>query len=250
MNFKIVLLTLLLSSSFQSQAQKLSIVFIGNSITQGKGGPNGFPPPTHTVNFLKEKKGVEDVSFVNVGKSGSTTLDWLPDSGRWYALARKAADSLYLQKDHQLIFSMKLGTNDSAIQGPNGAPVSKEGYRKNMETIISELLTKYPGSKVIVHHPIWYSENTYNSSKYLKEGLERLESYVPEIDDMVSGYKKTYPGRVFKGDTKAFKYFKKHYLKLLKPEKGQAGTFYLHPNEEGVVVLGKYWARAIEKAVL
>ena len=255
MNFRPAFLSFLLLLTLQTQAQKLSIVFIGNSITQGKGGPNGFPPPTHTVNFLKEKKGVEDVLFINVGKSGSTTLDWLPghdrpDGGKWYALAKKAADSLFLQKDHQLIFSMKLGTNDSAIQGPNGAPVSKDGYRKNMETIISELLTKYPGSKVIVHHPIWYSENTYNSSKYLKEGLERLDSYVPEIDDMVSDYKKTYPGRVFKGDTKAFKYFKKHYLKLLKPEKGQAGTFYLHPNEEGVEVLGKYWAKAIEKAVL
>ena len=240
-------------SSTLVQAQnktKLAIVFIGNSITQGKGGPNGQAPPTHTVNFLKENKGVEDVSFVNVGKSGSTTLDWLPGSGRWYGLAKKAADSLFQQKDHQLIFSMKLGTNDSAIQGPNGAPVSKEGYRKNMETIISELLTKYPGSKVVVHHPIWYSENTYNSSKYLKEGLERLESYVPEIDNMISDYKKTYPDRVFKGDTKAFKYFKKNHLKYFKPEKGQAGTFYLHPNEEGTAVLGKYWGKAIAKAVL
>ena len=253
MKIKTAFFFLLLALQTYANAQNktnLTLVFIGNSITQGKGGTNGQPPPTHTVNFLKEKKGIEDISFINVGKSGSTTLDWLPLSGKWYGLATKAADSLFLQKDHQLIFSVKLGTNDSAIQGPNGAPVSKEGYRKNMETIISELLDKYPGSKVIVHHPIWYSENTYNSSKYLKEGLERLESYIPEIDDMVSDYKKTYPDRVFKGDTKAFKYFKKNYLKLLKPEKGQAGTFYLHPNEEGVEVLGKYWAKAIEKAVL
>jgi len=95
---------LLLTLQTQAQAQKLSLVFIGNSITQGKGGTNGQPPPTHTVNFLKGKKGIEDVSFVNVGKSGSTTLDWLPLSEKWYGLATKAADSLFLQKDHQLIF--------------------------------------------------------------------------------------------------------------------------------------------------
>lgn len=125
---------------------------------------------------------------------------------------------MYLQKDYQLLFSIKLGTNDSAIQGSSGAPVSKEDYRKNMETIISELLKKYPGSKVIVHHPIWYSTNIYNSSKYLKEGLDRLETYIPEIDRMIADYKISNPELVFKGDTKALKYFKKHYLKLLKQE--------------------------------
>ena len=226
---------------------KLSIVFIGNSITQGKGGEKGFPPPTHAVNFLKEQKGIEDVSFANVGRSGSTTVDWLPETGKLFLLATKAADSLYLLKDHQLIFSIKLGTNDSAIEGPNGAPVSKEGYKKNMQTIVSELLNKYPGSKVVIHHPIWYSTNTYNRSKYLAEGLERLQSYIPELDAMISEYKKTEPGRVFKGDTKAFKYFKKHHLKYFKPENGQQGVFYLHPNEEGVAVLGKYWGKAIGK---
>jgi lysophospholipase L1-like esterase len=229
---------------------KLAIVFIGNSITQGKGGDKSLPPPTNAVNYLKAQKGVSDVMFVNIGKSGSTTLDWLPSSGKYAPLVVKAADSLFLRKDHQLIFSMKLGTNDSAIEGPNGAPVSKESYKKNMQIIISDLLTKYPGSKVIIHHPIWYSENTYNRSKYLKEGLERMKSYIPELDAMVSEYKKTDPGRVFQGDTKAFKYFKKHHLELLKPENGQQGTFYLHPNEAGVVILGNYWGKAIAKTFL
>lgn len=250
MNLSTLLLLLITLTTQAQKAQNLAIVFIGNSITQGKGGPDGFPPPTHAVNYLKEQKGVQDVAFANLGRSGSTTLDWLPESGKYFVKVIEAADSLFLKKDHQLVFSMKLGTNDSAIQGPNGSPVSKEDYKKNMQTIISTLLKKYPGSKVIVHHPIWYSTNTYNGSKYLKEGLDRLETYIPEIDGMISDYKTSDPGRVFKGDTKAFKYFKKHYLKLLKPEKGQQGTFYLHPNEEGVVILGKFWAKAIEKRML
>ncbi|MBE9460856.1 GDSL-type esterase/lipase family protein [Dyadobacter subterraneus] len=251
MNLKPTLLLLLITlTTYAQKNQNLAIVFIGNSITQGKGGPDGFPPPTHAVNYLKEQKGVQDVVFANLGRSGSTTLDWLPGSGKYFVKVIEAADSLFLKKDHQLVFSMKLGTNDSAIQGPNGSPVSREDYKKNMQTIISTLLKKYPGSKVIVHHPIWYSTNTYNSSKYLQEGLDRLETYIPEIDGMISEYKTSDPGRVFKGDTKAFKYFKKHYLQLLKPEKGQQGTFYLHPNEEGVVVLGKFWGKAIEKRIL
>jgi len=250
MNLTPTLLLLLITLTTQAQkARNLAIVFIGNSITQGKGGPNGFPPPTHTVQFLREQKGVQDVVYANWGRSGSTTLDWLPGSGKYFVKTMEAADSMYMKKDHQLLFSMKLGTNDSAIQGPNGSPVSKEDYRKNMQTIISTLLKKYPGSKVIVHHPVWYSTNTYNSSKYLEEGLDRLETYISEIDGLISDYKTSEPGRVLKGDTKAFGYFKKHHLQLLKPEKGQQGTFYLHPNEEGTIVLGKFWAKAIEKRI-
>lgn len=251
--FILIFASLLLAGVTLVEAQdktNLSIIFIGNSITEGKGGPNGFPPPTHAVKFLKEEKGAQDVLFANVGKSGSTTVDWLPGSGKLFVRATQAADTLFLKKDHQLVFSLKLGTNDSAIEGPNGSPVSKELYRKNLQTIISELLTKYPGSKVVIHHPIWYSENTYNRSKYLKEGLERLKTYIPEIDALVTQYKTTNPGQVFRGDTKAFRYFKRHSLQLLKPEKGQQGTFYLHPNEEGVAVLGKFWGKAIAKAVL
>lgn len=251
--FILIFASLLLAGVTLVEAQdktNLSIIFIGNSITEGKGGPNGFPPPTHAVKFLKQEKGAHSVLFANVGKSGSTTVDWLPGSGKLFVRATQAADTLFLKKDHQLVFSLKLGTNDSAIEGPNGSPVSKELYRKNLQTIISELLTKYPGSKVVIHHPIWYSENTYNRSKYLKEGLERLKTYIPEIDALVTQYKTTNPGQVFRGDTKAFRYFKRHSLQLLKPEKGQQGTFYLHPNEEGVAVLGKFWGKAIAKAVL
>lgn len=229
---------------------KLSIVFIGNSITQGKGGDNGQTPPAHAVNYLKAKKGVDEVLYANVGRSGSTTVDWLPETGKYFSLATTAADSLYLQKDHQLLFSMKLGTNDSAIEGPNGAPVSKENYRRNVQTIVSELLKRYPESKVIIHHPIWYSTNTYNRSKYLAEGLERLETYVPQLDALIKDYQTSEPGRVFKGDTKAFKYFKKHHIQLFKPENGQQGVFYLHPNVEGTKVLGEFWGKAIAKRVL
>jgi hypothetical protein len=68
--------------TLQTQAQtKLSIVFIGNSITQGKGGDNGLPPPTHAVNYLKEQKGIEDVLFINVRKEWVYNIGLA--SGEW-----------------------------------------------------------------------------------------------------------------------------------------------------------------------
>lgn len=246
----VFLFTILNATAQKSEGKKLAIVFIGNSITERPGTKGGEAPPFYTTEFLKTKKGIADVRFANAGKSGATTVDFLPGSGKRFAKVISSADELTGKyPDYQLIFSIKLGTNDSAIHGPNGSPVSPENYRKNLETIINELLSRYPTSKVIVNHGIWYSTNTYNGSKYLEEGLLRLQSYFPQVDKMVKEYRNTHKGRVLLGDTKAFRYFKKHHEKLFLPENGQQGIFYLHPNEEGAKVLGNYWANAISKAL-
>ena len=84
---------------------------------------------------------------------------------------------------------------------------------------------------------------------YLKEGLNRLQSYYPVLQSLVEEYAKRFPGQVFMGDTEAFDYFKANYLTDLFPEDGNAGTFYLHPNEKGAAVLGEFWGKAILKAV-
>jgi len=140
-----------------------------------------------------------------------------------------------------------LGTNDSAITGPNGSPVSPESYRQNLTMIADRLLSAFPGCIVILQRPIWYSPNTYNHSKYLREGLSRLQTYFPQIDQLAATYAVTNPGQVFTGDKKGFKYFRKHYLTDLQPEQGQAGTFYLHPNKKGASVLGELWGKSIYK---
>jgi hypothetical protein len=140
-----------------------------------------------------------------------------------------------------------LGTNDSAIEGPLGSPVSSRDYGKNMKVIIDRLLEDYPDSKIIIHHPIWYSSNTYNRSKYLQEGLTRLQTYFPVIDALVKNYSKTNPGQVFTGDKLAFSYFKEHHLTHMEHENGQQGIFYLHPNKKGSNELGRFWGKAISK---
>jgi hypothetical protein len=51
------------------------------------------------------------------------------------------------------------------------------------------------------------------------------------------------------GDTDGFDYFKTHYKNELFPEKGNAGTFYLHPNRKGASALGELWGKAILVAI-
>ena len=44
-------------------------------------------------------------------------------------------------------------------------------------------------------------------------------------------------------------FFEKNYARYHVPEQGNAGTFYLHPNEAGAKRLAKFWTATIVKAV-
>jgi len=246
----ILLLLQLNTTKAQKAKQNYNIVFIGNSITHGSGlpDPETQAPPVIAVKKLREYKHLGKLQFSNVGKSGSTTLDWLPENKRLFITAEKAAGKYVNDEAATLLFSIVLGTNDSAIKGPHGAPVSPEDYHANLLKIANRLLEEYPKCKIIFQYPTWYSENTYNTSKYLKEGLERLQSYFPEIDAVVKSYEISHPNTVFSGNKKVFAYFKKHPA-LFQNEKGQQGIFNLHPNAEGAAQLGTFWAKAIHKAV-
>jgi lysophospholipase L1-like esterase len=239
--FKISLLIpigvlLCVTSTFAQAKKDINIVFIGNSITYGAGlaDPATEAPPV--------------IAVVNQGHGGYTTVDFLPSTNGVFKDVEKAALA-FANKQALLIFSVKLGTNDSAIEGPRGAPVFPEVYYQNLKAIADSLLKEFPGSLVIFQHPVWYSPNTYNGAKYLAEGLERLQNYMPQIDQLVVDYAVTYPKRVFVGDTKAFDYFKKHSLTDLQAESGHAGTFYLHPNKQGAAALGTFWGEAINRVL-
>jgi lysophospholipase L1-like esterase len=236
---------LIICSFYFSIKQKVNIVFIGDSITQGEEGST--PSPDFAIAFLKQQLGADQVKFSNQGVSGCTTVDFLPSTATHFREVAKAADNFYANKQAILIFSIMLGTNDSAIDGPLGSPVSSDSYRNNLKMIIDRLLQNYPGSKIIIHYPIWYSPNTYNTSKYLQEGLTRLQSYFPVIDAIAKNYSKANPGHVYTGDKQAFNYFKEHHLTQMLKEKGQQGIFYLHPNEKGSKELGRFWGKAIVK---
>lgn len=234
------LLVIATGASFTAGAQKApayNIVFIGNSITYGATlpAPALQCPPFHVVKLLREKG--YTIRYANCGHSGSTTVDFLPSRQKLFPKVLQAADTLY-NKSTGLIFSITLGTNDSAIEGPNGAPVSPAHYRENLQQMIDSLHRRYPGSIFVLHRPTWYSPNTYNGARYLAEGLQRLQSYTPELDSMA----KAHPRYIFKGDRHAYAFFEQHAVQYLTPEQGRAGVFYLHPNPQGAEKLAKFWA--------
>jgi lysophospholipase L1-like esterase len=247
----LMLTILLVAVSMYASAQKqdLNIVFIGNSITFGAGLPDRSTqaPPVICANYLRDLNNIGTVNISNQGHSGYTTLDWLPGTKAF--MDAEAAARAFPNTGAQLLFSIKIGTNDSAVKGPHGSPVNISDYNENLIKIFNALLTDFPGCKIVIHHPIWYSPNTYNGSMYLQEGLTRLESYIPIIDDLVDSFRITNKKQVYRGDIKAFNYFKKNALTDLKPEKGQKGIFYLHPNEKGAVALGEFWGKAIAKVL-
>ena len=172
------------------EKKNLNIVFIGNSITQGAllENPRHEAPPVKAALYLRRQPSVGTVRYSNQGVSGSTTFDFLPQTDLLFPKVVRVADQFKDETWATLIFSIMLGTNDSAITGPNGAPASPAKYYENMKTIIDKLLALYPECKIVLHRPVWYSPNTYNGAKYLEEGLNRLQSYYPELQALVLDY--------------------------------------------------------------
>jgi lysophospholipase L1-like esterase len=246
----VLALVLFIGTSFTNKSKPdINIVFIGDSITQGVQLPDATTeaPPAIAAAYLQKQKNLGTVNFSNQGHSGYTTLDFLPGT-ETFAKVEETANG-FADKNALLMFSIKLGTNDSAVKGPHGSPVSPEDYQKNLKTIVDKLLADFPKAVIIFQHPLWYSPNTYNGAQYLQEGLTRLQSYVPMIDELVASYSATNPKQFFVGDTKAFAYFEKNHLTDQIPEDGKQGTFYLHPNKKGAAALGVFWGEAINKII-
>ncbi|HEY8397074.1 MAG TPA: GDSL-type esterase/lipase family protein [Flavihumibacter sp.] len=233
-----------------AQSGAVNIVFIGNSITEGTALANYSTdaPPVKAVEWLKENMPGYEINFSNQGVSGATTVDFLPATERLMKRVEEAADRFAQEGSAQLLFTVSLGTNDSAIEGPNGSPVSTADYRKNIKAITDHLLARYPGCIIIFQHPIWYSPNTHNGTPYLAEGQARLQTYFKELDLHVRDYRSSYPNQIFTGYTDGFKYFSKH-PELFVREEGRTGVFQLHPNEQGSKELGIFWARSIQKVL-
>lgn len=231
--------------------QYINIVFIGNSITFGAGlaNPVHDAPPVKAALYLSKQPEIASVKYSNRGVSGATTVDFLPATESLFPAVVRAADKFKDETWATLLFSITLGTNDSAIKGTNGSPVSPAQYYDNIKTIVDQLLSLYPSCRIVLNRPLWYSPNTYNGAMYLQEGLDRLQSYYPELQALASDYAKRFPGQVYLGDTDAFGYFKAHYKTDCQAENGNDGIFYLHPNEKGATELGLFWGKAIQKVL-
>jgi len=248
----LLLMSFILLASFSfTKGKKINIVFIGDSITEGSAlaDPSREATPLLVEQMLKANDQIVSVHVANRGFSGHTTLDFLPSADTDFPKVLEVANAFAQEKEAMLVFSIMLGTNDSAISGTNGSPVSSGDYKRNIETIMEALRKQFPDAKFVLQYPTWYSPNTHNGATYLNEGLQRLESYFPRIDSIVREYKMSHPNQVFAGDRSGFAIFKKGYKTFLKPEQGKDGVFYLHPNAEGSKELAKIWEKGILKAV-
>ena len=219
--------------------ENINLVFIGNSITYGAtlSNPTTQAPPIICRQMVEEATGVTTHVF-NGGHSGITTWGYLPGRSDFTTVSM-AANTFVRNNGGLLYFSIMLGTNDSAIIGTEGAPVSTETYRSNMKVIIDELIRRFPTCKIIVNYPLWYSPNTHNGSRYLEEGMTRLRSYYPIIDALVAEY-----DQVYAGERGVWEFFENN-RPLFTAERGNSGTFYLHPNAEGAVRLAEIWTRSL-----
>lgn len=222
-----------------------NLIFIGNSITEGAlhAEPSKSAPPVVAADYVARMTGA-DVNFRNCGRSGATTVDFLPAREADFRRVEQAVGELQTLSYEPIVFSIMLGTNDSASSGPLGAPVSDEDYKRNLMAIIGRLRELCPGAVFVLQRPIWYSPNTYNGSMYLIAGQKRLLGYANVLIELADRN-----DDIYLGDFRSFDYFRQNYRKLCFAENGRAGVFYLHPNEEGARKLAKRWARAIVDAV-
>ena len=236
-----------LPSSAPSSA--MNIVFVGDSITYGAWLDNegvdkrlAQAPPMNCAHELEKRLPNTQIFTSNQGYCGYGTGAFLPPASEAFIAVKSAAEKLNAAHNGQLIFSIMLGTNDSA----NTNHVSAESYHDNLKKTIGQLLSDFPDCKVVINHPIWYSPNTHNRWDY--EGAsaaDRLKSYSPQIDSLVTEYGTSHPNRVYGGDPFAYQYFAAYYKSEIVREPGKNGDFYLHPNAIGAASLGKFWAAAL-----
>ena len=237
-------LLLALTCAYAGGGKKdFAIIYIGNSITYGAlhENRNEPAPPVYTSQMLA-KKFKANVIWRNCGWSGATTYDFLPSHNRYFPRVVKAVREIQAETSAPIVFSIMLGTNDSACTGPTGCPVSNENYKKNLITIMEALKEIAPGAKFVFQRPIWYSPNTYNGAQYLVAGQKRMVAYTDVLVEIANEN-----DDIYLGDRDAFDFFGAKHRKYMFPEDGNAGVFYLHPNEAGAKKLAHYWARAIAK---
>ena len=221
----------------------INLLFIGNSITAGATLSNRSveAPPIVCGELVKQATGIT-TNVYNGGHSGITTYGFLPGT-KDFTNVVNAAKAFQSSNGGKLYFSIMLGTNDSSYSPGNsaskGGPATPEVYKENMKKIIDELIAQFPDCKILVNYPIWYSPNTYNGAKYLQEGLDRLRTFYPVIDNLVMAY-----DQVFAGNRGAWEAFENRPA-LFTSESGHAGIFHLHPNAQGARHLAELWANSL-----
>ena len=241
----LVMLSMACTMMAQSRKATCNLIYIGDSITEGvlHADKSQTAPPVLSAAMVGKMLS-RDINFRNCGRSGATTVDFLPSEQRDFVRVEKAIKDIQSLSYEPIIFSIMLGTNDSANFGPKGSPVSNEDYERNLMTLINRIRALCPNALFVLQRPIWYSPNTHNNSQYLVAGQKRMVAYSDVLIDIASKN-----ADIYFGDNEAFDYFQVKHRKYMFAEDGKAGTFYLHPNEAGAKKLARFWSEAIVKSI-
>lgn len=197
---KIILVLLLLV--FQGlNAKEVSILFLGDSLTQGLGvsKENAFPKIVETLIQTQLKK---NIKVINGGVSGSTTNDGL------------ARLQWYLKKKPSLVF-VSLGAND----GLRGFDLTQS--QKNLEDIIS--LAQKSNAKVLLAGmlmPPNYGPEYSSRFKKMYEDIKvkyKLKS-MPFLLDGIAGKKKFNQSDGIHPNEAGHKYIAKQVFEFIKDD--------------------------------
>ena len=252
LHISLLLVCLVLSSRAQQSA---NIVFIGNSITYGALHQQRelTAPPVRCGAWLSAQDGIDTVYVANCGRSGRTTYHFLPvaadvipagDKTYYPDVVQKARQLVKAHPGLPLIFSIMLGTNDS-VERKHNSHTTPANYAANLVKLINALLSEFPDAHFVLNKPIWYKPDyvTKGGSVASKSSLRLLDDYAAQFDAVAANCKQ---GRVHKGDSLAFGYFKKNRKSdIFKEQDARGKSYWLHPNEQGAIRLAQYWGQAL-----
>jgi lysophospholipase L1-like esterase len=235
---------------FPASGSVVDLVYLGDSITASTSMPEDVRPPQMCTKALQAKFAGVSFFMSAQGHGGHTTGDFLPKEGATtgdFAEAETAAKKLQIDHPGLLVFSMMLGTNDSANSGHTGSPASAETYKANVKKIADALIAEFPGCKIVLQQPIWRSTPPDEGTDKGQAVVDRLNSYFPILAAIPAEYPS---GQVALGDTKAYAAFEADPTTLLRDQKNPQGIpFRLHPNPQGSAMLAKFWADGIAAAL-
>ncbi len=196
-----------------------SIGFIGDSITEGYGvDPGSGPGPEEVAKLNEDKISGPTYSFTVDGVSGSTSADWVADSGNY-----DGALVLFISAGCGIV-SIMLGTNDAKT----AVATTKADYKANLLSLINALISA-GATAIILNKPPWVSPTGAFDNNSL--------TLIGEYGDALAELAAADPSHVYMGDTAAYPFFEAN------PDLLADGV---HPTLEGYTDLGNFWAAAYE----
>ncbi|MHB8638016.1 MAG: SGNH/GDSL hydrolase family protein [Fimbriimonadaceae bacterium] len=171
----------------------LRICCIGDSNMYGFGTttPGGASaPPAQIAGLIVAIDANRDVAVTNQGVNGSASGNWISGSADLIA-AKTAMNAL---TGTVSVFIIALGTNDAKTENL----ISGSTYKSNLESMITDLRTNYPGCYISLNSMIYASPNWTDQSS-ASQNLD-LNSYIPALQAIPADY----DAKVFVGDLTAW----------------------------------------------